>query len=97
MAWHSLANFEYLVRPRTGRGRAREFLAQLLDFMPVAPTSTAAAGTALGRPFADFEDALQAPAAITCGADAIATRNLRHFARSPVPALSPAALLQRRG
>ena len=42
---------------------------------------------------ADFEVALQAAAAVACGADLIATRNLRDFARSPVPARSPTAIL----
>ena len=41
----------------------------------------------------DFEDALQVAAAEACGADVIATRNVRDYAKSPVRAATPKALL----
>jgi hypothetical protein len=44
-------------------------------------------------PIRDFEDALQAAAAMACGADVIATRNVRDYAGSPVRAVTPSALL----
>jgi len=59
----------------------------------VAPASSAWVRYAAELPMADFEVALQAAAAVACGADLIATRNLRDFARSPVPARSPTAIL----
>jgi hypothetical protein len=43
----------------------------------------------------DFEDASQVAAAMACGAQFIVTRNERDFKKSPVPALSPEAFLQR--
>ena len=61
----------------------------------VAPTSTASAAYAAGLPMRDFEDALQVAAAVACGADTIATRNLRDYAKSPVKADTPANLLKR--
>ena len=45
---------------------------------------------ALGRPgMPDFEDALQAAAAVACKAQVIITRNVRDFKKSPVPAMTP--------
>jgi sugar/nucleoside kinase (ribokinase family) len=89
VAWHSLANLAYLVRPD-----ARPFLEHLLRFVDVAATGTREAKQALGFPMNDLEDALQAAAAIAFGADCIVTRNLGHYRKSPVPALSPAQFLQ---
>lgn len=43
----------------------------------------------------DFEDALQAAAAIACDAAFIITRNEKDFATLPVPALAPEAFLAR--
>lgn len=41
----------------------------------------------------DFEDALQVAAAMACGADVIATRNLKDYVKSPVKAKSPSTVL----
>jgi hypothetical protein len=40
-----------------------------------------------------FEDAMQVVAAEACGADVIATRNIRDYARSPLRAATPKALV----
>jgi predicted nucleic acid-binding protein len=92
VAWHSLANIAYLVRPD-----ARPFLDHLLRFVDVAPTGTRAARQALALPMNDFEDALQAAAAVAFGAECIVTRNLGHYRKSPVPAYSPSQFLQQLG
>ena len=42
----------------------------------------------------DFEDALQVASAIAFGAAFLVTRNLAHYKRSPLPALSPAQFLE---
>jgi len=42
----------------------------------------------------DFEDALQAAAAVACNADVIVTRNLADFRKSPVQAVSPKDFLK---
>lgn len=94
IAWHTLSNVYYLLRPKDGATAARAFLSDLLAFVGVAPVSTANAKFAASLPMADFEDALQAAAAIACRADAIATRNIRHYSRSPVRAETPAKLLR---
>ena len=59
----------------------------------MAPTSTESARYAAGLSIADFEDALQAAAAVACNADTIATRNIRHYRQSPVKAQTPSILV----
>ena len=85
VAWHSLSNVSYLLRPD-----ARPFIRDLLEFVDVPPTGRDAAKQAVGSPMMDLEDALQAVAALACGASYIVTRNVAHYRRSPVPAISPA-------
>ena len=90
VAWHSLSNLAYLLRPD-----ARPFIRGLLQFCEVASVSTDQARQALALPLRDFEDALQAVAALSFGADFIVTRNLAHYRRSPVPPLAPRQFLAR--
>ena len=94
IAWHSVANFYYMVAPARGRADARAFLLDLTRFVEVAPASTASVRLAAGLPLKDFEDALQVAAALACGAEVIATRNVRDYARGPVRAATPTALLK---
>jgi len=93
VAWHTLSNFYYLVSPTRGRGDAREFLVDLTRFVLVAPTDTEAFQYAALLPMPDFEDALQVGAARACGASFIATRNVKDFRKSPIPARTPKQLL----
>ncbi len=89
VAWHTLSNFYYLVTPARGDAGTRDFIAELIRFVAVAPADTAALRYALSLPMADFEDAMQVAAARACGARHIVTRNVRDFARSPIPATTP--------
>lgn len=95
LAWHSIATLAYLIERQQSASEAREFVRGLLGWADVATTSRADAIAALDWPMADFEDALQAAAAVACGAGAIITRNERDFKRSPVPAMTPEAFLRR--
>ena len=94
VAWHSLSNFYYLVAPARGRQSTREFLVGLTRFLAVALSDTDALRFAAQLPMNDFEDALQVAAARACGASFIATRNTGDYRRSPIPALSPSAVLE---
>ena len=94
VAWHTLSNFHYLVTPARGDAETRDFLAELVRFVAVAPADTAALRYAVSLPMADFEDALQVAAARACGARHIVTRNVRDFARSPIPAVTPREALE---
>jgi hypothetical protein len=95
VAWHTLANFYYLVSPRRGRDDTRQFLAELCQFLQVAPTQTTHAKLAFDSPLKDFEDALQVSAAVAASADLIATRNVKDFKKSLVPAMTPRQVLER--
>lgn len=95
IAWHSVSNFYYLVAPSRGKQDAREFLLELSVFLEIAPTTTESLRVAGRLPLKDFEDAMQVAAALACGADVIATRNMPDYARAPIEAVTPAALIGR--
>jgi len=94
VAWHTLSNFYYLVAPASGGKGARDFLLDLTRFISVAPTTTESLRYAARLPVPDFEDALQVAAAAACKADLIATRNARDYAKSPIRAVTPSAVLE---
>ena len=89
VAWHSLSNLAYLVRPNP-----REFIRDLLTFVEVAAVGTAEARLALTYSMRDLEDALQAASAVSFGASFLVTRNTNDFRKSPIPAVTPAAFLK---
>lgn len=88
VAWHTLANFFYLTD-----GKTREFIEELTAFIEVPATGSEALRYALGLDFKDFEDAMQVAAADVHLAQHLVTRNLRHYRKSPIKALSPAEFL----
>ena len=94
IAWHSVANFYYLVSPARGRQDAKHFLVDLTRFVDVAPADTASLHYAAQLPMRDFEDAMQVAAAAACDANVIATRNLRDYRNSPIPAAVPLDVLR---
>ncbi|MGB4115706.1 MAG: PIN domain-containing protein [Polaromonas sp.] len=96
LAWHSVATLSYLIERQQNAKRAHEAISELLTWAQVAATSHADALMALQLPMADFEDAMQASAAMACSAQYIITRNVRDFAKSPVPAITPEGFLQLR-
>ncbi|MCY4624585.1 MAG: PIN domain-containing protein [Chloroflexi bacterium] len=89
VAWHSISNLHYLTARSLGRDNAREFILELIRFVPVAATGTEAVRYAAELPMSDFEDAMQVAAARACGATRIVTRNVSDYARSPIPAVTP--------
>ncbi|MBM3599085.1 MAG: pilus assembly protein [Alphaproteobacteria bacterium] len=89
VAWHSLTNCAHLLK-----GGGRVFLNRLLQIVEVVPVATSEARRALEWPMADIEDAFQSAAALAWSADAIVTRNVRHYERSPVPAWTPATFMK---
>ncbi len=95
LAWHSVANFYYLVAPRRGRPGARTFLLDLARFIEIAPTTTESLLQAGRLDLRDFEDAMQVAAGLACSADVIATRNIRDYRGAPIEALRPEDLVAR--
>jgi predicted nucleic acid-binding protein len=93
IASHSVTTIYYLVSRMSGPVRARQVVHDLLETLEVIPVSANELRRAMSRTMHDFEDAVQAEAAVACGARWIATRNIKDFASSDVPARSPGQLL----
>lgn len=93
MAWHTLANLYYMLRPSRGTGDAQDFLLSLATLVVVAPTNTEDLRFAGSLEMTDFEDAMQVAAARACGARVIATRNVRHYRGAPIEVRTPTQLL----
>lgn len=93
VSWHTLSILSYYIGKRHS-GRFREIMEEMLAWAHVAETTDLHARMALQWAFRDFEDAMQASAAVACGAGFIITGNIRDFTKSPVPALSPEDYLQ---
>lgn len=94
IAWHTVSNFYYLVAPTHGRESTKEFIIELTRIIDVASTDTQAVRYAASLPMADFEDAMQVAAARSAGARRIVTRNIKDYARSPIPAVLPEVAAQ---
>lgn len=94
VAWHSISNLYYLLRPDVGDARTRGFISDLMQFVSVASGGRDAVRQALLIPMRDFEDALQVAAALSGGAELIVTRNIRDFTRSPLKAVTPSQFLR---
>ena len=73
--------------------KARDVLAKLYALFDVLDTLAEDCRNALGISNGDYEDAMMIAAAVRCGADCIVTRNMAHFAASPVPVYSPGEFL----
>ena len=89
LAWHTVANLFYLID-----GKTTHFIEDLIRFAEIPPAGTIAVQYALRLGFRDFEDALQVAAADQFQAQAIVTRNLKHYKNSPIRALTPSDLLR---
>lgn len=94
LAWHSVATLAYLIERQHSAAQSRDFVRGLLVWADVAVTQRSDAQQALDWPMPDYEDALQAAAALACGAQIVITRNVRDFKGSPVPAMTPEAFIQ---
>lgn len=96
LAWHSVATLAYLIERQHSAAQARDFVRSLLVWAEVAVTQRSDAQQALDWPMPDYGDALQAAAAVACGAQIIITRNVRDFKGSPIPAMTPEIFTQQR-
>ena len=94
IAWHTISNLYYIVRPNLGDVTTRQFIRELTDFVYVAETDTGSIRFANRLPMADFEDAMQVAAAQACNAQFIVTRNIGDYKQSPIPAMTPKQALE---
>lgn len=85
----SLYTLLYMLQAELGKTEARLQVMGLLTFLRVASCSSAESFRVLQANFPDNEDALQMQTAIAAGAQAIITRNHRHYKQSTVPVFSP--------
>lgn len=80
----------YLMHRHTHSDKAsREVLNKLFSLFEVVDTAGMDCRRAIPSPVLDFEDAVMIETAARTEATYIVTRNLKDFARSPVPVLSP--------
>lgn len=93
VAAHTVTTVWYVCRKAFGAPRARTLVARMLSILKVATIDADDFRRAIALPSADFEDACQVLAGEHAGADAIVTRNPRHFADSPIAVISPAHLV----
>jgi predicted nucleic acid-binding protein len=89
VAAHSVTTIYYLLSKHLDRRKARAAVVELLALLKVAPVDNEVLLTALSLGWDDFEDAVQAAAAIAAGATHLITRNPRDFAGLSIPVSTP--------
>ncbi len=85
----SFTTVDYLARKAVGRVEANAQVAFLLSILEVAPVDGSILQAALRGGMRDFEDAVIVESAGRSQADYIVTRNLKDFAKSPIPVHTP--------
>lgn len=93
VAGHTITTIHYIVAKEKGRQAAAAAITDLLRIVTAVPLETADFHQALVLGLNDFEDAVQATAAMKVGADYVVTRNGKDFKAAPVEARTPAEVL----
>ena len=93
VAAHGLTTLYYLARKQADRVTAEAAVDGVLQHCEVAGLDTAGWKKARAMALPDFEDAVIACTAEACACGFIVTRNVPHFAGSPVPAITPVDFL----
>ena len=91
---HVLTTFYYVLKKYRDARVARDAVTWLLKGFRAASCDQVVLEEACRCAMPDFEDAVVALSAQHAGCTHILTRNPRDFAKSPVPVLSPAELLE---
>jgi len=87
---HIVTTFAYLLEhAKVSKEEIRRNISWLLSTFSVVATSDDILNSALKSSISDYEDAVIEQAALDCKASAIITRNIKDFAQSAVPALTP--------
>lgn len=91
----STTDIAYLLHSRgfSDQERARRAVAALPDQFDILDNTASDVKMASESDMKDYEDALIAYSALRGGIDLIITRNVKDFASSPVPALTPASFV----
>lgn len=94
VAFHRLSIISYVLRKYPDEER-RQALYKITGLLTVVSASHNAVVYAIGdENFSDFEDCLQEKCALQAGADYIVTSNVKDFAASKVPAVTPAEMVE---
>jgi predicted nucleic acid-binding protein len=93
LAGHTLTTIHYVVSRARGRQSAAAAVTDLLRFLDVVPMEKVDFSQALVLPPDDFEDAVQAAAALTVGADYLVTRDEKGFGGLTVPTVNAGEIL----
>lgn len=93
VAAHTITTIHYIVAREKGRRLAATAVTDLLRIVHVVPLGDADFQQALVLRLGDFEDAVQAAAALKIGADYLITRNPQDFEGIPVPIRSAGEVL----
>ena len=90
IAAHSISNMSYILRKDFSRDKLREIFLNLFEVFRVeAVDFSKLLATVADDTFTDFEDCLQVQCAKSFRADYIITRNVKDFAASEIPAVTP--------
>jgi len=93
IAGHTLTTIHYVVSRARDRQVAAAAVTDLLRFMEVIPIEKIDFSQALVLPMEDFEDAVQAAAALKIGADYIVTRDEKGFGGLSIPSVNSGEIL----
>ena len=89
MLANSFPTIEYVIDRSLNKATATATLRQLYPRVSIIPLRSSLISESLAKYPGRFEDGLQMAAARQFNLDYIVTRNVRHFDRSPVPAVTP--------
>ncbi len=95
LAVHAITTAFYLLSKSRSAESTRDAVQWLIDTFEIPPCDKGALEEAMISGFADFEDAVTSVQARRSGCEFIVTRNRVDFARSAVPAITPAGFLLR--
>lgn len=95
IAAHSITNIFYILRKKVSSEKRKEILLDICEILCVSGVDHVALLEALrNNTIDDIEDSLQINCAKAIGAEYIITRDLKDFAQSPIPAISPDRFLE---
>ena len=95
IAGHSVLNAMYVLRKNFTLTERKEIFLSLCEFLYVESVDFGKIVQALKDDnFSDFEDCLQMQCALSLHADYIVTRNVKDFAASEIPAITPEEFLK---
>ncbi|MFC1575397.1 type II toxin-antitoxin system VapC family toxin [Gemmatimonadota bacterium] len=93
VAGHTLTTIHYVVSRARDQQLAAAAVTDLLRFMEVIPVEKVDFSQALVLPMDDFEDAVQAAAALKIGVDYIVTRDEKGFGGLSIPSVNSGEIL----